>query len=383
MSGNQQSTVEVTGTAPNTASNTSTETPMSTNTNTRIADVATGDVTEATVRQTAQYRSTLPSERETEEESETESEEQHSGSIHELPTTCDECGSESLTHSTKRAEISCSDCGSIVQETMFPQSANWKRESAVEHQTETSVTGNDDAGINMSPLGGTIDWKDMDGYGRSLSSKKRSRMHRLRQRDRKASTESHEESNYKYALSEINRLAADLEVPRHVRDAASELYQDAIAQDALSGLSIEAAATITLHIACVEENAPRDLDEVSEISRAEVDELVDTYDAFAQDIGAYDYGSPVTAYVPMIAEELGVDTDDSIRDITASILEGVVTEDVFSEGALREHTAAAMYTACLRSGAGISQARVADAASVAVDALRDRYQQHLETVVLN
>ncbi len=357
MAGKKQFTVAQAG--EQVTDTTTTETPMTT-TETEIEDES----------------SELESEEHTDEN--TAAENQHSREISPIPTECPECESEDFSKSEKHGEITCNDCGEIVETIEFPEVVGWKRHAVASNETTTTVTGNNDAGINMNALGGTIDWKDMDGYGNSLSSKKRSQMHRLRDLDRRSDTSSPAESNYKYALGEINRISADIEVPRHVRDAASEYYEQALDADVIRGRSIEAVATAVLYTACEQKGFSRSMSEITAVSRAEHSGVVDTYEALTRELGIGDHGSDLRKYVFPLASSL--DIDDDIAAFAGDLLEGTLTDELLEQGSLKEHTAAAMYIAAVRSGEVISQRKIADAIDVNHGAVRDCYRVHIEAV---
>lgn len=299
-----------------------------------------------------------------------------------IESSCDECESGNLQSSDERGEVICTNCGSVLEEEMFPQTANWKRQSAVDHIQTKSVTSNDDAGLSMgeASLGGTIDWKDMDGYGTPLSSKKRSRFHRLRSHDRRSAVEDPKESTYKHGLSEINRIAADVSLPRHVRDYAAGLFQDSIDDQLLSGNSIEAVSTALLHIACIEQDTTRSLGDLVEPSRADHLTVFALCSSLAEQLNCHDYGAPTEAYVSILADRTRIPDDDDARDIAHSILATVVTRDTVENSRVLQHTAAAIYSACLQTGMTRTIDEIATAAGIDTDALRQSYQQQLESV---
>lgn len=356
MTGSQQSAVETAPEQPQ--KNSDTPTTMSAEPTTKTAvSIATNTVSDENV--------------------DTDTSEETRPGVTEAPSECSECESSTLSTSDKHGEVTCDDCGAIVETRMFPQSAGWKRQSSKEHQADTSVTANNDSGISRNPLGGTIDWKDMDGYGSSLSSKKRSRMHRLRQLDQSLSTGPVEESNYNYALGEINRMAADISVPRYVRDAASGMYETILEENGLTGRSIEPVATAVLYAAC-EETAvvSRDLSEIVSVSHADHSEVIDTYRSILPELGLNDHGVAVTMYVEPMCEKLYL--SDSVQENASQILESTLTEELMQNTTLMEHTAAAVYAAALRSGEKTTQQAIANAADISRNALRARYQEHVE-----
>lgn len=297
------------------------------------------------------------------------------------PSECTECGSSDISVSDKHGETACQDCGAIIDEQQFPTKAGWKHTSSEKHTAETSVTSNDDSGFSQNPLGGTIDWKDMDGYGNSLSSKKRSLMHRLRGLDQALDTDPDEKSNYTYALSEINRISADIDAPRHVRDDATDLYQDILDRDALVGRAIETVATAALYAACNINDVDRDLSELTEVSHADHSAVVDVHTRLVEELDLNRDGADLTGHVEPLCERL--DLNDDVQDAAADILTSTVTDEHLESGSLAEHTAAAVYAAAVRTQNKRSMNDVANASYTSVEAVRARYQENIETLTLD
>lgn len=351
MTGSQQPTVETTG--DNQTTEASAATPITT------VGVAIDDSKQTTV-----------SEESSDEQTQTTEE----------ASCCKQCDSENLSKAGKDTELVCQDCGFVIDTDPFPNKASWKHESSNTHESTVSVTGNDDAGISMNALGGRIDWKDMDGYGSPLSSKKRARMHRLRDLDQRLTTSRDETQNYKYALGEMNRMANIMDIPRYVQDAASEMYETLLEDNTttLTGLPIESVATAVLYAACEDKDVQRPISELASISHADASEIIDTYERLAPELGVNDYGINMDAYVNALCDAL--DVGDTIAANAMNVLTDTLTDEFLQEGSLIEFIAAAVYTASVRSGELIQQETIADAADISQDALRARYQQQLEAV---
>jgi len=151
----------------------------------------------------------------------------------------------------------------------------------------------------------TIDWKNKDAYGRSISSEKRSQMHRLRKWQERIRTKDASERNLQFALSEIDRMASALGVPRSVREVASVIYRQTLKEDLIRGRSIEGVATAALYAACRKEGIPRSLEEISEVSRVDRKEIGRTYRYISQELGLEMEPVDPKKYVPRFCSELG------------------------------------------------------------------------------
>jgi len=109
-------------------------------------------------------------------------------------------------------------------------------------------------------------------------------MNRLRKWQERIRTKDAGERNLQFALSEIDRMASALGVPRSVREVASVIYRRALSEDLIRGHSIEGVATSTLYAACRKEGIPRSLEEIAEVSRVERKEIGRTYRYVAQEL---------------------------------------------------------------------------------------------------
>ena len=133
-------------------------------------------------------------ERTTEDETETEEK-----------TGCPECESDSLVRSGDGGELVCEDCGLVVEEENIDRGPEWRAFNHSERQSKSRVGAPTTQTMHDKGLTTQIDWKDKDAYGRSISSEKRSQMHRLRKWQERIRTKDAGERNLQFALSEIDR----------------------------------------------------------------------------------------------------------------------------------------------------------------------------------
>ena len=93
---------------------------------------------------------------------------------------CPDCGSANLIRSADRGELVCDDCGLVVEEGAIDPGSEWRAFTHQEREEKSRVGAPTTGTMHDNGLTATIDWKDGDAYCRSLSSEKRSQMHRLR-----------------------------------------------------------------------------------------------------------------------------------------------------------------------------------------------------------
>jgi transcription initiation factor TFIIB len=217
----------------------------------------------------------------------------------------DDLDPESLTR-TADGELIHEETGLIVEEEQIDPGPEWRAFTHSERQSKSRVGAPTTKTMHDKGLTTTIDWKDKDAYGRSISSKKRSQMHRLRKWQERIRTKDAGERNLQFALSEVDRMASALGVPQSVREVASVIYRRALNEDLIRGRSIEGVSTAALYAACRKEGIPRSLEEISEVSRVERKEIGRTYRYISQELGLEMRPVDPQKYVPRFSSELGL-----------------------------------------------------------------------------
>ncbi|ELK45577.1 transcription initiation factor TFB, partial [Haloferax sp. BAB-2207] len=109
---------------------------------------------------------------------------------------------------TGDGELIHEETGIIIEEERIDPGPEWRAFNHSERQSKSRVGAPTTQTMHDKGLTTTIDWKDKDAYGRSISSKKRSQMHRLRKWQERIRTKDAGERNLQFALSEIDRMAS-------------------------------------------------------------------------------------------------------------------------------------------------------------------------------
>ena len=307
----------------------------------------------------------------------TDQEEREESSENTGQQTCPECESESIT-SDGGGELVCEDCGLVIEDENIDRGPEWRAFNHSERQSKSRVGAPTTQTMHDKGLTTQIDWKDKDAYGRSLSSEKRSQMHRLRKWQERIRTKDAGERNLQFALSEIDRMASALGVPRSVREVASVIYRRALNEDLIRGRSIEGVATACLYAACRQEGIPRSLEEVSDVSRVEQKEIGRTYRYVAQELELKMEPVDPKQYVPRFASEL--DLSEEVQSKANEIIDTTAEQGLLSGKSPTGYAAAAIYAASLLCNEKKTQREVADVAQVTEVTIRNRYQEQIETM---
>ncbi|TKX77971.1 transcription initiation factor IIB [Halorubrum sp. SD626R] len=284
---------------------------------------------------------------------------------------------EDLTR-TADGELIHEETGLIVEEEQIDPGPEWRAFNHSERQEKSRVGAPTTKTMHDKGLTTTIDWKDKDAYGRSISSKKRSQMHRLRKWQERIRTKDAGERNLQFALSEIDRMASALGVPRSVREVASVIYRRALNEDLIRGRSIEGVSTAALYAACRQEGIPRSLDEVADVSRVPQKEIGRTYRYISQELGLELKPVDPKQFVPRFASALQL--SEEVQSKATEIIDVSAEQGLLSGKSPTGFAAAAIYAASLLCNEKKTQREVADVAQVTEVTIRNRYQEQIEAM---
>ncbi len=226
---------------------------------------------------------------------------------------CPECTSASLIKTADQGELVCEDCGLILETDNIDRGPEWRAFNHSERQSKSRVGAPTTNTMHDKGLTTQIDWRNKDAYGRSLSSEKRTQMNRLRKWHERIRTKDAGERNLQFALSETDRMASALGVPRSVREVASVIYRRTLSEDLIRGRSIEGVATSALYAACRKEGLPRSLEEVAQVSRVERKEIARTYRYIARELDLGMRPVDPQKYVPRFCSALDLSEEGPIK----------------------------------------------------------------------
>lgn len=291
---------------------------------------------------------------------------------------CPECNSEKLARSADQNELVCQNCSLILEESHLDHGPEWRAFNQTEKESKSRVGAPITQRMHDKGLTTTIDWKDKDAYGRTISNRKQKQMNRLRTWQRRIRTKDAGERNLQFAFSEIDRMASALAIPDTNREVACVIYRRALTEDLLRGRSIEGVATSCLYAACRQAGIPRSIDEMLTVARIGEKELGRTYRYIAHELTLEIGPTNPKEFIPRFCSELG--TGSNIENKAFEILDLTLEQGLHSGKSPVGFAAAAIYTASLLCEEKYTQEKVAEVARVTEVTIRNRYQEQLEAV---
>ncbi|WP_135663768.1 transcription initiation factor IIB [Halorhabdus rudnickae] len=289
--------------------------------------------------------------------------------------SCPECDG-NLVSDTERGETVCTDCGLVVEEDEIDPGPEWRAFDAKEKDQKSRVGAPTTNMMHDKGLSTNIDWRDKDAYGNSLGARQREKMQRLRKWNERFRTRDSKERNLKQALGEIDRMASALGLPESVRETASVIYRRALDEDLLPGRSIEGVSTASVYAAARQAGVPRSLDELTEVSRVEKDEIARTYRYVVRELGLEVKPADPESYVPRFTSDLELSEEAERR--ARELLQNAKEEGVHSGKSPVGLAAAAIYAASLLTNEKTTQAAVSEVADISEVTIRNRYHELLE-----
>ena len=218
-----------------------------------------------------------------------------------------------------------------------------------------------------------IDWRNKDIYGRDIPARNRAQMYRLRKWQRRTRISGAKERNLAFALSELDRCASKLGVPRNVREDASKVYRDAVNAKLIRGRSIEGVVAATLYLACRRCNIPRTLDEIAEVSRVTKKEVGRTYRFMARKLNIKLLPTSPVDYIPRFASDLNLSGEVQARAI--EIVNQAKANGLNSGRGPTGMAAAALYIASILLHERKTQKEIAEVTGVTEVTIRNRYSE--------
>lgn len=286
--------------------------------------------------------------------------------------TCTQCGSDKLVYDPARGEMICISCGYVVIEKEIDKGPEWRAFDGEERE-KRSRTGAPLTRFTPDALTTEIDWRSKDAAGRELGLKRKVEIFRLRRWHMRAQAQSTLERNLVQTQQELERLGAQLGLPKRVLDRAQEVYRRALETGLVRGRSIESVVAAAVYAACRELKVPRTLDEIAKFTRAGRKDVARCYRLMLRETSLrVPLPNPID-YTPRIGNTLKVSAA-TIRD-ALEILKQAQKLGMTAGKDPAGLAAAAIYIAALRRGEVRTQKEVARAAQVTEVTVRNRYKE--------
>jgi transcription initiation factor TFIIB len=275
---------------------------------------------------------------------------------------CPECGSTHLSKDYSRAELVCRNCGLVLDEDIIDHGPEWRAFDSDQREKRARTGAPMTYTIHDKGLSTTIGWKNRDSYGKSIPTRNRAQMYRLRKWQRRIRISDATKRSIVLALSELDRMASGMSLPRTVRETAAMVYRKAAKRNLVRGRSIEGVMTASLYAACRQCHVPRTLDEISNAAHMPRKEIGRTYRYIARELELKLLPTIPRDYISRFCSELKLGAD--VQAKTLEILVEATNKELTSGRGPTGLAAASLYIASILCGERRTQREVADVAGV-------------------
>lgn len=291
-------------------------------------------------------------------------------------TRCQKCGSTHLIKDYSRAELICKDCGLVIDEDLIDHGPEWRAFDS-EQRDKRSRTGSPMTyTIHDKGLSTTIGWKNRDSYGKSIPTRNRAQIYRLRKWQSRIRLNDATERTLASALSALDRMASSMSLPRTVRETAAMIYRKAAWNKLVRGRSIEGVTAASLYAACRQCNVPRTLDEISNTAHITRKEIGRTYRYISHELGLKLLPTSPEDYVSRFCSELKL--SNNVQAKTLQILKEAAQKELTSGRGPTGLAASSLYIASVICAERRTQREIANVAGVTEVTIRNRYKEITE-----
>jgi len=289
---------------------------------------------------------------------------------------CPECGSTNLSRDYSRGELICNDCGLVIEEDFIDHGPDWRAFDSEQREKRARVGAPMTYTIHDKGLSTMIGWTNRDSYGKSIPTRNRAQLYRLRKWQRRVRISDATERNLAIALSALDRMASSIGLPRTVRETAAMIYRKAALKKLVRGRSIEGVTAAALYAACRQCLVPRTLDEICNIAHISKKEIGRTYRYVSRELGLKLMPTSPEDYISRFCSELKLSGD--VQAKTLEILQEAAHRELTSGRGPTGIAAASLYIASVLCGERRTQREVADIAGVTEVTIRNRYKEIAE-----
>lgn len=282
---------------------------------------------------------------------------------------CSECGSRTLIQDHESAEIVCTNCGIVVKRGLVNRGPEW-RAYTIEQQTERKRVGSPQTyRVHDKGLSTQIDSRDIQGY----SSEKKAQLYRLRKWHKRSLTSISTERNLLAALSELNRIAGNLSLPKQILESASLTYRKALKKQLTRGRSIRGIIVAAIYLACRQFGVVRTLGELSQASGLNEKEIGSNYRFLATKLRCMVPQVQPSQYIERLCNELTL--HGKPQEVAHKIVRVAKKLKLTPGKGPKGVAAAASYIAATITGERRTQRELAEAADITEVTIRNRYKE--------
>jgi len=277
------------------------------------------------------------------------------------------------------AEIVCMNCGFVIAAKLADRGPEWRAFDDEQRAKRARVGAPLTYSIHDKGLSTMIDWHDRDIYGKRLSPGQRAQIYRLRKWQRRIRVSDATERNLAFALSEISKIANNLNLPKNILETASVIYRKAVKEHLIRGRSIQGVTSAAIYVACRQCGLARTLEEIAQASSINKKEVGRSYRFLIKELDYFIPPLKPSQYITKFSSQLTM--QGKVEEIAHKILTTARDLKLTSGRGPTGIAAAASYIASVLTGERKTQREIAEIAQVTEVTIRNRYKELIERLM--
>jgi transcription initiation factor TFIIB len=286
---------------------------------------------------------------------------------------CPECGSNRIMKDYESAEIVCMGCGYVVVAELTNQGPEWRAFDEEQRAKRARAGAPATFTIHDKGLSTMIDWHDRDVYGKRIAPGQKAQIYRLRKWQRRIRVSDATERNLAFALSEISKIANNLNLPKNIIETASVIYRKAVKQRLIRGRTVQGVTAAAIYVACRQCGVTRTLEDVSQASPMSKKEVGRSYRFLIKKLHFFIRPVKASQYITKLCNQLTM--QGKVEEIAHRILFVAKELKLTSGRGPTGIAAATSYIASVLTGERRTQREIAEIAQVTEVTIRNRYKE--------
>lgn len=306
------------------------------------------------------------------------------------PEKCPECKSTNLVTDYDTGETVCGDCGLVLPDPIIDERPEWRAYTQEEEIERSRIGMPETLTIHDKSLSTTLKPIYRDPFGKTIKPGTLIEIKRLSKWQEHSRVHSQIDRNLAQAMTELNRLADKLNLPRPpkspVREIAAVIYRKFLDKGLVRGRAIIAVVPACLYASCREAGILRTLQEVADASlvdKVDKKEVARCYRFIVKELNKKMPIVDPRSCISKIAEKIGISQET--QGLAIKILRQAKEKRISCGRGPMGLAAAALYIACLENNekkkgrfgfiGPVTQKDIADKAGVTEVTVRNRYKE--------
>lgn len=294
---------------------------------------------------------------------------------------CPCCRSLEKVFDSQRGQLCCACCGLVLKERIINPGAEWRAFDSKQREKRTRVGAPMTNTLHDKGLTTMIGFRNKDYAGRKISSTMQSRIYRLRIWQKRIRVSDAKERNLTFALTELERMASFLGLPKNIRESAAKIYREAVKKQLIRGRSIEGVAAASLYAACRQNKIPMLLQEIAESARVNKKEISRSYRFVANKLNLMAHPNKACDFVNRFTSDLSLSPE--VTKKAYKIIELAERKGLTNGKGPTGVAAAAIYLASIFHKERRTQRDIAKISQVTEVTVRNRFKELITKLNIN